>query len=243
MGIQPEEILDIMENNDFKHACFISYRNGKRVGDLPKDDLLNTFAKQIYEALESELHAYFDFDNNVFLDIRCLQPGQFLIPVFSEAICHSVAYIVIYTPNYLSKNKMFCASELKSMIEIEQKRLKLFGRGNETGLIITLVLRGSDYLPEYLKQRVWIDFSPYNLSSEEIKKHPSFSAEIQQLAEKIYKLHEVIKPALSQNGLTLPSECEDFKIADIEDEAEREEVKSFINEMESGMVPQPFPQM
>ena len=36
---------------DFEHACFISYRNGKKVNEKLTDDLLNTFVSQVYDAL------------------------------------------------------------------------------------------------------------------------------------------------------------------------------------------------
>jgi hypothetical protein len=232
-----------MEHNDFKHACFISYRNGKRVGDLPKDDLLNTFATQIFEALESELQAYFDFDKKVFLDFKCLQPGQFLIPVFSEAICHSVAFIVVYTPNYLSENKMFCASELKGMIEIESKRLGLADELNREGLIITIVLRGRDYLPEYFKNRVWLDFTPFNLSTVEIIRHPVFSFEINKIAELIYQTYQRTKITQRRKDIALFSACNSFKLANIDDPAEGEDVRSFIKGLKEGRVSKLFPQM
>ncbi len=232
-----------MEQNDFKHACFVSYRNGKRVGDIPTDDLLNTFATQIFEALESELQAYFDFDEMVFLDFKCLQPGQFLIPVFSEAICHSVAFIVVYTPNYLSENKMFCASELQGRIKIEKFRNRLIGNQSNTSPILTIVLRGMDTMPKSLKTTVFADFNKFSMSTKDIKRHKKFNKKIREMVETIFSLHNQQKEACEKNGVNLFTGCEEFRILNIEEDVEREIVREFIKDMRKGGVTSPFPQM
>nr|NQU93486.1 toll/interleukin-1 receptor domain-containing protein [Bacteroidota bacterium] len=229
---------------DFHHACFVSYRNGKKVDDRLTDDLLNTFASQVYDALESELQAYFDFDKKVFLDFKNLEPGQFLISVFSEALCRSVAMIVIFTPNYLSEDKLFCASELKGMIEIENNRNNILNENHKDGFIITIVLRGPKHVPHFLKKRVCHDFSRFDLSiKEEIKRHPEFSKTIREIAEKIFHTHERIKTCCIEKEVDLFSNCEDFRISDIDDGKEEAMVQTFINDIREGKLPVSYPQM
>jgi len=228
---------------DFEHACFISYRNGKKVKEKLTDDLLNTFVSQVYDALESEMKAYFDFEQLVFLDFECLKPGEFLIPVFSKALCRSVAMIVVFTPNYFSHHKMFCASEFRGMVEIEENRNKLLATDGCDSIIITVVLRGEKYVPDYLKKRVFHDFSPFDLSQVEIKRHPEFNKKIREITEMIYSIYAKTLEECNKKPVNLLSGCETFKIADIENNDESQLVKKFIGDVVGIKMKAEYPQM
>ena len=227
----------------FKHACFISYKNGKKEDGQLDDDLLNNFASQIYDALESELGAYFNFPSKVVLDIKFLKAGQLLIQVFSEAIRNSVAMIVIYTPNYLSEDEMYCASELLLMRQVEMKRLQLLNNKLTMGFLITIVLRGMPYLPAYLKNNVFLDFTPFNLSLGEIKRHPDFNGQISRIAEIIFDLSGQIEKEIKESGIEFFSDFQDYKILDIGVPGEAQLVKQFIEEVNKGEIPVIYPQM
>lgn len=228
---------------DFEHACFISYRNGKKVNDTLIDDLLNTFASQVYDALESEMQAWFDFDKKVFLDFKCLQPGEFLIPVFSKALCRSVAMIVVFTPNYFSRKKMFCASELKGMVEIEEQRKILFTESKSESQIITIVLRGDKFVPPYLKKRVYHDFSLFDLSQVEIKRHPEFNKKIKEITEKIFTIYQNILDECNIKQVNLLSGCDSFRIDDIDTSGGEQSVKAFIHHVIGIEMKAEYPQM
>jgi hypothetical protein len=228
----------------FEYACFISYRNGKKVDDTPVDDLLNTFANQVFDALESELNAYLDFDDLVFLDIKKLNPGEFIIPVISKALNKSVCMILIYTPNYFSENKMYCSCECKGMLDIEIKRKSLLSIDPTIGLIITIVLRGVKQLPDYLRKRIWFDFTPYDMSvKEEIKKHPKFNSSIKEIAEQIYNIHQVLKHKINQMHINIFENHDEFLLLDPNNDDQKREIQAFIETIKSNRIKEMYPDM
>ena len=159
----------------FKYCCFLSYRHG--------DKTMATFASQIMDALKDELSMLLDDYNAlpIFKDDRSIEVGDKIDPAIAQALCQSVCMLLIYTPNYLSEEKPYCASELEGMIRLEKERItKLTGANEKTGFLITVILRGDQKeLPQLLKDRQNEDFSAFALHTSEIRRNKKFSPQIQ----------------------------------------------------------------
>ena len=205
---------------DFEYSAFISYRNG-----IEGDDLLATFANQLHSALLSELAAHVDI-RDIFLDQIYLKNSDDFVIKISNALSNTFCYVVVFTPNYLSKNKLFCAAELMGMLELEQKRFEIIGE-NAKSFIFTILLRGEDKLPEILKKNIYSkDFTSFTLSEQPLKINPNYTKAIKELAEEISKFHDKIEDK-KDNILSI---YKDFKIKDPKNEEQQQEIINFVNQ-------------
>lgn len=206
-------------SNVFQHSCFISYRNGSR------NDLLDTFATQIHEALHSELESQLD-EMTVFLDREVLEGGQVLHIKVGGALCRSICMVIIFTRNYLSEKKLFCAAELYAMLQCEESRFEKIKQDNfENGLIITIALRNSDKIPDILRERLFYDFSKYTLSEAPIKANPNYNSQIQKIANYIAERYDEMK----KNEAELCEPCKDFTLPDIFSKLGKSLMADFVN--------------
>jgi hypothetical protein len=207
--------------SEFQYSGFVSYRNGIK----DEDDILNSFAKQFYTALRSELKSQLDIDD-VFLDIYHLEGGGILNAKISKGICTSVCHIVVFTRNYLSKKKMYCAAELMGILECEKKRFEILGWDNPTkGFIFPVILRNPDKLPDILRQnRIFYDFSKYTLADIELKRNPIYVEKFKELAALIADLYEDMENEKNK----IIDTCNNFEIRDINNPKQITEIQAFI---------------
>ena len=188
---------------EFKYDCFISYRNGKQT-----DDLLNSFAEELHDALESEFAAYVDGKPEFFYDKLCLEEGMFIVNEIKRALRNSIFMLLIYTPNYLG-GSLYCASELYYMLEVEKKRLeKLSEKGvADVSMIIPIILRGEvDDLPEILTRNgrlVNEDFAKFALhqvTGRKLKETEEYGEVIRKFVRNVfYSCHEKVRSALNEH--------------------------------------------
>ena len=143
--------------------------------------------EQLHEAVESELELY-TTNHSVFVDYEGLEGGDLYQPSLAKALCESACMILVYTPSYFDEKNTFCAREYRAMEMIEAKRLSLLKQpSKDHGLIIPVVFRGRDQLPEFVsKYRHYYDFQSFLLSSSRISEHPDFSTQVAKLAKYIY---------------------------------------------------------
>ncbi len=212
----------------FKYCCFLSYRHG--------DKTMATFASQIVDALADELSMLLDDYPAlpIFKDDRSIEVGDKVDPAIAQALCQSVCMLVIYTPNYLSEEKPYCASELEGMIRLEKERIaKLVGVDEKTGFLITVILRGDrGELPQLLKERQNEDFSAFALHTSEIRRNKKFSPQIQQIAKKI-KSH----CSLFDKKQDWCGGCKDFKLLNIK--SQRDQLATFLEKVKEGEMYEP----
>ena len=187
----------------FKYPCFVSYRRGQEV-------LMQRFIKELKQALKAYLEPYFDED--IFIDEEQIRGGDFLDKALRCALLESVCMILVFTPKYFSKQHTYCAREYEAMRQIEDIRLKSLGQFNH-GFIIPIVFRGSEQIPEYLRGRLYYDFSKYTLVDPGISDSREYAAKIDEIAKKIYEISETLKsryqdPCISCESFNLPSENE-----------------------------------
>ena len=208
---------------DFEYSAFLSYRNGKK----DTDDLLNSFIKQFYDALQSELKTQTD-GLDLFLDIYQLEGGTILNAKIGNGICKSVCYIPVFTRNYLSTKKMYCAAELMGILEMEEKRIKLLGWENEErSFIFPVILRNREKVPDILgENRISYDFCDFTLSVEELKKNGVHVNKFKELANSIADLYELMENESEE----ILKECETFKIRDINNKDHKAEIQAFIKQ-------------
>jgi len=173
---------------------------------------MKTFLDELYDALRSYLEPYFDLD--VYMDKDRLQGGDFFDPMLASELCHSICMILVYTPKYFDRVKMFCAREYKLMERLEQNRLDMLPQGSpEKGLIIPILFKGGiKYLPPPLKtNRHHYDFSEYRLSHSPIIRNEKYEPFFEKIAEYIYELSLEFEqldndPCADCDGIRLPED-------------------------------------
>ena len=203
----------------FKHSCFISYRH-------PNHQLGQRIVNELYTGLCSELELMTDKD--VYLDYEGLKGGDLYNEALAIELFHSVCMIVIYTPSYFSLDHTYCAREYKAMENLEEERFKLLSNPADRmkGLILPIVFRGVDRIPDTIKsRRQFYDFSGFLASDVGLHKHHKYSAEIKNVAQDVFdrcNIFEKLKSdpcPTSGDGFLLPS---------------TEEIKSWIESMIPG---------
>jgi hypothetical protein len=215
----------------FKHACFISYRNGdrndKNLDTRSQDiqDTLNAFAKDLRDELKRELLTH---TNNrkclIFLDQDkpdCWKEGDPLMQTFSNAVCKSVCMIVVFTRHYLDKDHLTCAAELEGMLRRLDARCEKIGikTENSTNWIATAVFREPDRVPDILKKNLFFDFTGYENSSTPLRDNKEYQKNIKTLAKSIADFWE----ELDQNHSTIDfcDDCATFALLDPQTEAQK----------------------
>lgn len=179
----------------FEYSSFISYRNDPH--------FLNGLADHLADLVAGEMANWVD-PSPPFLDRRNgISPGSWVKGSIASAICKSRFMIVLFSPTYLSVKKTYCAAELHFMMEhVEPARLVALKEKNNKTMIIPIIVRGKEYIPNTLKKRAYIDLSDLTLLSD-------FKAD-RRLPEKLKQVGEAIL-ALYQDQ----DEAEEQKLVDL----------------------------
>lgn len=192
-----------------KYACFISYRG------YEGNQLTETLVNGLYQSLSDELD-YYVGQNRVYRDKRGgMAPGSFLTPNLSRALCESACLVVVYGPDYFSRNPTWCAQEFKGMLDLEAQRLKALPQSEHAnGLLIIIVFRGKETLPAvFTNNRLVAFFDKYALYQPEIPRNPDLYPQIVTIAQYIAdRFKALIKlnpdPCAICPGFSLPSEAQ-----------------------------------
>jgi hypothetical protein len=218
---------------DFEYSAFISYRNGVKSQELlsitdEKDNLLDNFAKQLYNLLLSELGQQVDTEK-IFLDQIYLKQGDNFVIKIGNALCGSLCYVVIFTRNYLSKKKLFCAAELMGMLALEEKRFEKLGVTKPSkSFIFTIPLGNPELVPNVLKNTIYKkhDFTSFTLAPEdELLKNKNYTLAIRELAQEIGGFYSSLEDD-TENVLNI---CNDFSIKNPKDANDKAEIEIFVN--------------
>jgi len=205
----------------FKYSCFISYRHGQR-------KLVERIINDLYEALSSELEAYFEED--VYLDRERLNGGAYFEKQLAQALCESVCLIVVFTPRYLHPAHPYCARELCAMRQLENKRFNALqiGADKSNSLIIPIVFRGVEEMPAELKECHYYDFQDFDPTQPEMIKEIKYYDKIKKIAKYIRERYNYLEGLVGHPC----TNCTDFEIP----KADSDEVKKLLR---SSI--QPFP--
>ena len=188
-----------MGDNSFKYACFVSYCHGQY-------ELMTSFIDQLKGALD----AYLDplLDEGVFIDTGRLLPGYKYNETLAQAICQSVCMVVVYSPKY--ERHDYCVREYEAMVKLEGARRQLLGSAAKgRGFIIPVILRGSDNIPQRIRDHVhYSDFSKFTLATPRLASNPDYIEKIQQIAQVIYEQYR----AFTELGANPCTGCEEFSL-------------------------------
>jgi hypothetical protein len=163
----------------FKHSCFLSYRHGQHA-------IKERCIRELHEGLAGELELL--RKERVYVDYDRLKGGQFIDPNLARAIYESACMVMVYHPTYFDVEHTYCAREYRAMRALEEQRLALFADGAERaqGLIIPVILRGRDTMPEELSNhRMYEDFSRFMLADVE-QSIRAYATQIKRIAEYIH---------------------------------------------------------
>ena len=190
-----------------EYSCFISYRHGQF-------EATRSFIDEFYLALCGELELL--LDQQVYMDRERLKGGNFYNEALAEALCQSACMIMIFTPRYFSKEHSYCAREYQAMVSLEKERLELLGlsHGRKEGLIIPVVLRAANRLPEEIKdQRLYHDFSRFVLSDRRMSRNPKYTPQIKEIAGYVAERCESLRAVSDQ----LTTDCQEFSFPTLDD--------------------------
>jgi len=226
----------------FEYACFISYRNSRLT-----DGLISSFARELAFALEQYLDAHLiddiqKNDNNymVFLDKHVIKSGDFLPNLLGQGLCKSMCWIIVYTPNYL-RGALWCASELNTMLRLQEERIKRLSVGKQSKpFIIPIMLRGSqEDVPTGLRNYIANqDFRKYLLSHTNIGRHELWAPIIDELASIIAERQRLIRKH-EEKRVNLCENCNDCAVVDVTVEDGYKEIESFLQSMLDTSAPKP----
>jgi hypothetical protein len=161
------------------------------------------FVEQLHEALASELEALTEL--KIYRDTLRLQGGDFYNTALARSLCESVCMIMVFTPTYFSPEHRYCAREFAAMRTLESTRLSA---GAEHGLIIPVVLRGFDDLPDNVRSnRQVYRFERYSVSGPKLIRNRKFDAEIQRMAQYVAaRIRELREDAVDCSEFKMPGE-------------------------------------
>ena len=164
----------------FRYSCFLSYQRG--------NDLLDRFARELFQALSNELGILTDLP--VWFDTARLEAGDAWMPALSQRIIDSVCMVPILTPTYFSRERLGCGREYYAM-EIIEKHRQVAAASNES-IIIPVVLRGHERLPKSIvEKRMLLDFGDYLAFGSKQFRSPRFAKSVRSLAEDIFRLQRI----------------------------------------------------
>jgi len=180
-----------------KHACFISYRHHQQ------SEIMTRFVEEFSDVLASELAMLVELE--VYRDVLRIQGGDFYNEALARSLCESVCMVMIFTPTYFSEAHPYCTREYAAMKEIEARRLE---PGAEHGLIIPVVLRNFDQLPDEIRStRQVYKFEQYFTCDPRLSKNKSFAKEIAGLAQYVAaRCRELRELQVDCSGYSMPDE-------------------------------------
>jgi hypothetical protein len=113
-------------------SCFISYRHSSVNSGA-------NYVRDFVAGFEEELARWVNYP--ISFDEQRLQAADFIDESLAAKLYASACMVVLYTPNYFSRVKMFCSREYFGMLDLEKQRIPSLGGQDRYGLIIPIALR------------------------------------------------------------------------------------------------------
>lgn len=157
----------------YRYAGFISYQRG--------NDLLDRFARELFQQLSNELALSTPLP--VWFDTARLDVADDWGGGNFDALRSTVCLVPILTPTYFSAERPYCAREYLTMEKIERLRNERSGR--RESMILPVVLRGTERLPEIVKQRQLFDCTDYLAFGPRQFRSRKFSQAVNEIARRI----------------------------------------------------------
>ena len=209
-----------------KYACFLSYR---RI----KSRAYKKIVEEVYEKLNDELNFILELDKPVYCPDRLWFEDDNSVEKrrdVAKALCESACMVLLYMPRYF--NSKDCCLEYLTMEKLEEERVKLFESPFEQKqrLIVPLILRGSNNLPDEIKinrECFYMD----HVSTSVVDR-----STIIRLAEYISECYEAFQRE-SPEKLKQNFDCDNFAFLSLEDK----QVKSRLDRLSQKSVQLRFP--
>jgi hypothetical protein len=203
----------------FQYSCFVSYRH------LEQSELAERFIEDLSSALRSELGPW--MDEKIFIDDDRMRAGTLYNPALADALCRSICLLSVYTPNYFSREHIYCAREYRAMENLEKARLsRLVRQQPHEGLIIPIILRGEEVLPPTIRDyRHYYSFERFSLRSRKIARDPQFEKHLRGIAKSIHALKLALAPLADE----FTCDCDTFTFPT------EEEVRPWVEDIEKIM--------
>ena len=206
------------------NACFISYMHSPVPG-------VQEIYKAFRDSLATQVGLYMP-KVPVYLDTARLAGGDFFDQELPCQLCRSGCMVLLFNPSYFDTENTYCAREYRAMLKLEEKRLALADADlRKKGLIIPVVFRGEEALPDEIKSRRHcysfdrMLLRPADFASEECTKI------VREIADVVWQRFSAFK-RLSANP---PVPCETFALpADAE-------IQAWLRQVVDGVPTQKLP--
>jgi hypothetical protein len=123
-------------------SCFISYRNSSV-------DSGANYVRDFVAGFAEELDRWVSYP--ISFDEQRLQAADFIDESLAAKLYASTCMVVLYTPNYFSRAKMFCSREYFGMLDLEKQRIPSLRGQDQHGLIIPIALRDHSTMVKHVQ--------------------------------------------------------------------------------------------
>ena len=189
-----------------KYGCFISYPH------VTDPEIIRNFEAELLRELN--MWNLQGLQKPVYRDETRLKGGAFFNAALARALCESVCMIAVYIPGYFNAKRIDCGREYRAMEKLERRRLQSLNRklSKENGLIIPIIFRGSDEIPEeILSRRHCYNFEPITMKTRRLgtpQARAYFSEIARYVRDRYNEIKSVkiscVKPSLPSDGEVLP---------------------------------------
>ena len=174
VGNTPKTVSLPPNREDYHYDVYISYGESRLLFDTARK-----IAKDISDEMELEFENF-----RFFLNATELSGEDFFQAEITNALKHSKILLTIITPSYFSKE--FPLREWETF----EIRSKITG----SDLIIPIVMRGVQRVPEWFKKNQFIDLETVSVGGKLQGKSREYTIAIRNLVERLRKLLIVVPP-------------------------------------------------
>lgn len=170
----------IREQDDYKYDLYISYKRG---------GVLNEWVESFIYNLTSWLEVEMIEPPQIFLNIQDVDSMSSVNSAIDYSIKHSKLLIALLTPAYFASD--FCIREWLFFEKREKQSM------NAQPLILPILLRGGDLLPDHIKRRQLLNASESLMSFTALKRSGTSKGEydlLQLVSQSITKMLENAPP-------------------------------------------------
>jgi hypothetical protein len=204
--VPPLTLSERVTNMQLPNACFISYRH-------TVSPVARQVAEEFRAALAYQLELYVP-GAIVYFDTDRLHGGDFFTEELAGQLCRSSCMVMLFCPGYFDLEYTYCAREYRAMIDLEAHRLALArSEFRAKGLIIPVVLRGAESLPDEISlHRHYVSLDKDLLMPKDLR-HKNCMVKVREIADIVHRRHK----ALGQIDDDLLRPCDAFRFPSEDD--------------------------
>jgi len=207
------------------NACFISYRHS-----LSED--AQKVVDEFEKALKGQVNMYWP-SASVYRDTTRLAGGDFFTPELAKQLCWSSCMILLYNPGYFDLEHPYCAREYRAMLQLEEQRLDQVPalRNENKSLIIPVVIRGEDDMPNELKQeRLYFSLEKTMLYARDLRTRRCLPT-IKEIAKAIHQRYKRLRSVVND----MVDQCDSFQFPN------EDEINDWLEDLVNALPSQSMP--